>query len=93
MGQGSVTKGLIIASKTAGWDPTKIEGSSIEGADTEALNIFVRQASNGAMTDSFPEDHPGIDINATPFQTGLGGKPTPSTKTSGANPFPGKPGA
>jgi hypothetical protein len=98
MGQGGISKGLIIASRMQGWDPTKIEGGGgdIENFD-KAPKLFTNQAGTGRLPqgtpDSFPEDHPSISPGGTPFEVGAGGKAQADRKTSGANPFPAMPGA
>lgn len=89
MGQGGISKGLIIASKLQGWDPTQIYGG---GSVTDIQpKLFVDQAGTKGTPpgDGLPEaGSQGID-----WQVGLGGSPQPDRKTTNANPFPGKPGA
>lgn len=91
MGQGrGISRGLIIASRLQGWDPTKIEGGGSLTTDIEP-KIFTDQ---GGVKGTPPGDGlPESGSQGVDWQVGLGGKPTPSTKTSGADPFPGKPGA
>ena len=92
MALGGQTRGLILASKMAGWDPTKIEGGeSIANFDKDP--VAPRNDTTGTLPqgipDSFPDDTESplgqrISFNAPDF-----GRERPR-HTTGADPTPGR---
>ena len=101
MAQGGQSKGLIIASKTAGWDPTRIYDpatgkyeESIENFDKQP-EIFKNQAGTGRLPQGTPDSFPGeqplkerVSWNAPDTR-----RETRNRATRGANPAPRRPGA
>lgn len=89
MGQGNQSRGLIIASKNRGWDPTEISG----GVDRDPITKGAERTGTGYFSDcpdpqgdhnnkgSMTERTPPVDTR------GPGRKPT-----TGADPFVGKTG-
>ena len=79
---GNQSRGLIIASKTRGWDPTRIRNS--DGSYGESMANFDKDPANAPVgpgaylgrlpqgtPDNFADDHPKIDPNgAAPWNYG-----------------------
>jgi hypothetical protein len=109
MGFGGQSRGLIQASKTAGWDPTVIPARGGKPAQSIAPfdvdpNIANGQKYVGEIPGGTPLAWPdGYDVNtgagiaaptfATPDTTYDSGVKRRSTFTRNANPVPCKPGA
>ena len=102
---GNQSRGLIAASKTRGWDPTKIPAR--DGLPEVDISTFDVDQGNlpgypvgrlpGGAVNSWQD---GVDIatslgfdQATPFSHPDPEKENKVRHTSGADPFPGMPGA
>jgi len=64
----SQSAALITASRLQGWDPTVIGGDFDVPRDSIKNPAGTGRLPQG-IPDSFPEDHPAIAVNATPFAT------------------------
>jgi len=90
--QGDVGRALRIISQAKGWDPNVIQGGeSIANFNKEPSgvdHITLGKLPQGTP-DSFPEDHPGIDVAATPFATPDSASGSDANRrTTNANPKP-----
>ena len=102
---GNQSRGLILASKTRGWDPTKIP--SVDGGNESILPNFDKDQGNhrmygdpsvGKLPDGTPGGWPdGHDVLGVPspspqsqdFQPKPQASGNENRRTKGANPYPG----
>ena len=96
MALGDQSKALRIISINKGWDPNVIEGTGENIANfnkaPDPWNLGDQSVGSlpQGISDSYPGDHPQIDVGATTFNTPDTGRENANRRTSGANPFVGK---
>ena len=91
---GNQSRGLIIASKTKGWDPTVIEGfGSIANFDYDMGNYptrYVGTLSDG-NNDSWPDGYDVPPLKMDPFPGPDVTREVERDRTINSNPYPGFP--
>ena len=103
MSLGGQSRGLIQASKTAGWDPTVIPARgdkpahSIANFDKDQGSLAGKPVGDlpGGAPDGWPDDT-GISVRApmtTTFNAPDFSRENANRRTRNANPIPGMPGA
>ena len=99
---GNQSRGLVMASKTRGWDPTVIPARDGKPAvdlskiDVDPGNLpgpyLGRLSDAGPKADSPDGYDSSIGAPSVPFETPDTSRETANRRTSGANPFPAMPG-
>lgn len=98
---GNQSRGLVQASKTKGWDPTKIPaGPNGPAVDLSRIDVDPGNLPGpyvgslvGPSADAADGYDSSIGAPGVPFDTPDVGRETAARRTTGSDPYPGKPGA